>query len=412
MMEGETTYNANSLDVLPSFYHIRKRPAMYVGGTDQKGLHQLFSEVTDNAVNEAMAGRCSRIDVRLHHDGSVSVCDNGRGFPVEINQHTGDSAIERLMTVLNAGRPWSNECKVFGDVGVVCVNALSERLTADVWRDGTHYRIGFSRGRKVEDLHVVGAAEPGKHGTKLRWKPDPEIFGDAQWNAGNIVDRLRELAYLNNGVAITFQNERDLQSEGQPTIDGYAFHGRLSDFVERLHEGEEPIHEPVYLEGSRQGIHLEAAFQYNRGYVGNLHSFANMYNCIIGGTHLSGFKRALTRILNRYALTRGHTVDASSRFTGDDVREGLSAVISVKMPNPIFESSTWCKLTSPEAEGVVDSVVGHKLREFLDTNPDVARTIIDKVIATRNLREAARKTAETARSVRRKSAPKTGSDKA
>jgi DNA gyrase subunit B len=393
LQKVENEYNAQQLQLLEGLEAVRRNPAMYIGGRDLKGLHHLFVEVSDNAIDEAMAGHCNRIDVVLHVDGSLSVRDNGRGIPVDIHKQTGLPGVELALTKLHAGGKFgSGSYKVSGGlhgVGVSCVNAVSEWLTVDVWRNGKQYRIGFERGVTKQPLQVVGKAKPNQRGTLVRWKADPLIFGDLQYDPERITRRLRELAYLNKEVTLTFTNERD----GTPTETFRYKHG-LAEFVEHLNENKDPLHKAFYFGGVRDNICVEVAIQYNLGYTEAVLSFANMINTPDGGTHLSGFKTALTRVLNNYARKQGLLKEKDLNFSGEDVREGLSAIISVKLPRPQFESQTKVKLVNGEVEGIVNSIVGEKLSEFLEENPTIARRIVEKALTAQRAREAARRAAE------------------
>ena len=391
----EAEYGANQIQVLEGLEAVRRRPSMYIGGTDLKGLHHLFVEVCDNAIDEAMAGHCDMINVILHKDGSVSVQDNGRGIPVDINDQSGQSGVELALTKLHAGGKFdSGAYKVSGGlhgVGVSCVNAVSDWLTVDVfWHDGQRYRIGFKQGETTEKLHVVGKIKPGEKGTLVRWKADHKIFPGLEYDPERLTRRMRELGYLNKDVTLTFLNE---QSEEPETV-VYHFKRGLQEFVEKLNETKDPMHSSVYFGGSRDDIIVEVALQYNNGYQEVVLSFANMINTPDGGTHLSGFKTALTRVINNYARKQGFLKEKDNNFSGDDVREGLAAIISVKLSHPQFESQTKVKLANGEVEGVVNSIVGEKLTEFLEENPAVARKMIDKVQTAQRARDAARRAAE------------------
>ncbi len=395
----ETVYDAQQIQVLEGLEAVRRRPAMYIGGTDIKGLHHLFVEVSDNAIDEALAGHCDRIVVTLHADGSLSVLDNGRGFPVDINQQTGLPGVELALTRLHAGGKFdSGSYKVSGGlhgVGVSCVNACAEWLTVDVWRDGKHHRIGFSRGDTTEPLREIGD-DDSHMGSLVRWKADPGIFGDLQYDPERITRRMRELAYLNPYVTLVFRNERD----GTPDEE---FHYRrgLQEFVEYLNENKDPVHPSIYFSGERDAVVVEVAIQYNLGYQEAVLCFANMINTPDGGTHLSGFRTALTRVINAYARKQGLIKEKESNLTGDDVREGLAAIISVKLPNPQFESQTKVKLANTEVDGIVNSIVGDKLASYLEEHPAVGRRIVEKGVTAQRAREAARKHADL---VRRQSA--------
>lgn len=396
----DVVYDAQQIQVLEGLEAVRRRPAMYIGGTDLKGMHHLFVEVSDNAIDEAMAGHCDQIVVTLHADGSVSVLDNGRGIPVDIHQQTGLPGVELALTRLHAGGKFdSGSYKVSGGlhgVGVSCVNACSEWLTVDVWRDGRHYQIGFQRGQTTSPLRDVGPAREMESGTLVRWKPDPQIFGDLKYDPERLTRRMRELAYLNRDVTLVFRNERD----GTPE-EVFHYKRGLEAFVEHLNENKETLHPPIYFGGARDNVIVEVALQYNDGYQEAVLCFANMINTPDGGTHLSGFRTALTRVINAYARKQGILKDKDPNLTGDDVREGLAAVVSVKLPNPQFESQTKVKLANAEVEGIVNSLVGDGLSSYLDLHPNVGRRIVEKALTAQRAREAARKHADL---VRRQSA--------
>ncbi len=409
----ESEYGGNQIQVLEGLEAVRMRPAMYIGGTDTKGLHHLFVEVCDNAIDEAMAGHCDRIDVTLYEDGSMSVRDNGRGIPVDVNEQYGVPGVELALTKLHAGGKFGGgSYKVSGGlhgVGVSCVNATSEWLTVDVWRDGKQHQIGFERGNTRQPLKLIGNAAEGEKGTLVRWKADYQIFGDCQYDAETVTRRLRELAYLNKEVTLTFTNLRDQTEEDEaeeataealagepktPVTQVFHYSRGLAEFVEHLNENKDPLHRSVYFGGARDEIIVEVALQYNLGYSEAVLSFANMINTPNGGTHLSGFKTALTRVINNYARKGGFIKEKEPSLSGDDVREGLSAVISVKLPHPQFESQTKVKLANNEVEGIVNSIVGEKLAEFLEENPAVAKRVVDKSLTSQRARDAARKAAD------------------
>ena len=421
----DSAYTGDGIQVLEGLEAVRRRPAMYIGGTDAKGLQHLFVEVSDNAIDEAMAGYCNHIDVHLYADGSVSVQDNGRGIPVDMNKQYGMSGVELALTKLHAGGKFdSGAYKVSGGlhgVGVSCVNATADWLNVTVTRDSKVHRIGFERGVTAQPLKVIGKAKPDERGTRVHWHADPEIFGDHQYDAERIERRLRELAYLNKAVTLTFTNERDLQPEvaledtAVVAVEGaseeiaepklvpvyHVFHypRGLAQYVEHLNETKDALHKPIYFGGVRDSADktqtiAEIAIQYNLGYQETILSFANNINTPDGGTHLSGFKTALTRVLNNYARKNGLLKEKEVNFTGDDVREGLSAVISVKLAHPQFESQTKVKLANGDVEGIVNSIVGEKLTEYLEENPQVAKRVIDKALTSQRARDAARKAAE------------------
>ncbi|HZT40821.1 MAG TPA: DNA topoisomerase subunit B [Chthonomonadaceae bacterium] len=405
-------YDAAQIQVLEGLEAVRHRPAMYIGGTDAKGMNHLFVEVSDNAIDEAMAGYCNRIDVILHADGSVSVRDNGRGIPVDINPQYQMSGVELALTKLHAGGKFeSGAYKVSGGlhgVGVSCVNATSDWLEVTVWRDGKTHKIRFERGITVSPLKMIGRSKPNERGTLVRWHADPLIFGNLQYDPERIERRLRELAYLNKEVTLTFTNERDLEpveiegaegeepktEPGKPVTKVFHYAKGLAEYVEHLNETKDPLHKPIYFGGVRDKTIAEIALQYNLGYQETILTFANNINTPDGGTHLSGFKTALTRVLNNYARKNGLLKEKESNFSGDDVREGLTAVVSVKLTNPQFESQTKVKLANMDVEGIVNSIVGEKLAEYLEENPPVARRIIEKALTSQRAREAARKAAD------------------
>jgi DNA gyrase subunit B len=414
-------YGPNQIQLLEGLEAVRLRPSMYIGSTDAKGLHHLFVEVSDNAIDEAMAGHCDRIDVTLHADDSISVRDNGRGIPVGINELHKMPGVELALTKLHAGGKFdSGAYKVSGGlhgVGVSCVNATSDWLEVTVWQGGGVHKIGFERGCTTKPLKVIGKAKSSEHGTLVKWHADPQIFGAHTNDAEKIERRLRELAYLNKNITLTFTNERDSAPElpvvgdeeganliapqtGAPVTKVFHYPKGLIEYVEHMNETKDALHKPIYLSGVREvregelPISAEIAMQYNLGYQETILSFANNINTPDGGTHLSGFKTALTRVLNNYARKNNLIKEKETNFTGDDVREGLTAVISVKLHDPKFESQTKVKLANNEVEGVVNSIVGEKLSEFLEENPAVARKVIDKALTSQRARDAARRAAE------------------
>ncbi len=408
-------YGGNQIQVLEGLEAVRRNVAMYIGGTDSKGLHHLFTEVSDNAVDEALAGYCDRIDVVLYADGSMSVQDNGRGIPVDINTQYGVSGVELALTKLHAGGKFGGGAyKVSGGlhgVGVSCVNATSDWLDVTVTRDSKVHIIGFERGITTKKLKEVGRAKAAEHGTRVHWHADPQIFSDTQYEPEIIERRLRELAYLNKELTLTFTNERDLP-EPDPTLvassetpvlplpEKKIFHypRGIVDYVEHLNQTQDPIHKPIYFAGVKEEVSktfVEVAIQFNMGYQENMLTFANNINTPMGGTHASGFKTALTRVLNLYARKSGQLKDKDPNLSGEDVREGLAAVISVKLTErPAFESQTKVKLTNAYVEGIVNSIVGEKLSEYLEETPAVAKRIIEKALTSQRARDAARKAAE------------------
>jgi len=367
---------------------------MYIGDTDIKGFHHLFNEVIDNSIDEAMAGYCDTIIVTLKDNDVLSVCDNGRGIPVGMHPTEGRPTIEVVMTVLHAGGKFGGGgYKVSGGlhgVGVSCVNALSEFLEVTVERDGSKYRMRFERGTPVTELQELGPSE--LTGTTVTFKPDPEIFvGTFHFHPDTITNRLRELAYLNKNIKIIFVNEVSGESET------FHFTGGIISFVEKLNNLKDPLHKPLYVSRDRDDTQVELALQYNDGYQEILYAYANNIHTIDGGTHVSGFRTALTRVLNAYARKNTLLKEKDANFTGDDVREGLTAVISVKLPNPQFESQTKVKLRNAEIDGIVNSIVGEALSDFLEENPGPARKIIEKALTASRARAAARRAMELER---------------
>jgi DNA gyrase subunit B len=390
-------YDESQIQVLEGLEHVRKRPAMYIGDTGPRGLHHLVNEVVDNAVDEALAGRCDRIDVVLGADGSVAVQDNGAGIPVGIHPKVGRPTLEVVLTTLGAGGKFGGEgYRVSGGlhgVGVSVVNALSQWLEVTVARDGRAYRQRFERGRPVTELACLGATD--QRGTRVRFAPDPEIFPDTVFRFETLAQRLRELAFLSSGLEIRLLDERD----GRETR--FRYREGIRSFVAYLNRGQAVLHDPVHLRASRDGIEVEVALQYTEGYSENISSFANTINTGEGGTHEIGFKAALTRAVNEYARRVGVLKAGAENLSGEDVRDGLTAVVSVKLPNPSFEGQTKTKLTNPEVRGVVEAVVGEGLAAYLEENPSAARAILDKATQAMRVREAMRKARDL---VRRKNA--------
>jgi DNA gyrase subunit B len=395
---GPPAYTGGNIKVLKGLEAVRTRPAMYIGSTDGYGLHHLVYEVVDNSVDEAMAGYCDAIAVTIHKDNSVTVDDNGRGIPIDVMKGEGKSAAEVVLTVLHAGGKFDRDTyKVSGGlhgVGVSVVNALSERLAAEIRRDGNLYRIGFERGRTTFPLAAVGKAR--KTGTKITFKPDTTIFTETEFSFDLLSGRLREIAFLNAGLRIAITDERTDKSHE------FLYKGGISEFVKHLNRNKEPLHpRPVWIEGAREGVHIEVALQYNNSYQETVFSFANNINTHDGGTHLIGFRSALTRAINQYANANNLLKGFKENLSGDDVREGLTAVVSVKVPEPQFEGQTKNRLGNSEVKGFVDSLVYERLLIFFDENPSVARKIIEKGLEAARARDAARKAKEL---VRRKGA--------
>ncbi|MBW6517576.1 MAG: DNA topoisomerase (ATP-hydrolyzing) subunit B [ANME-2 cluster archaeon] len=390
-------YDAGKIQVLEGLEAVRKRPSMYVGSTDTRGLHHLVYETVDNSIDEALAGYCENIEVTINRDNSVSVLDDGRGIPVDMHEKFHKSALEVVMTMLHAGGKFDTESyKVSGGlhgVGVSVVNALSEWMEAEVYRKGNVHFQRYQRGKPMGDVAVRGDTD--RTGTKITFKPDYEIFETVDFSFETISKRLRELAYLNKGIKINIRDER--------TGDEKLFHyeGGIVAFVEHLNKNKNSLHQPpVYFQKTKDSTQVEIAIQYNDSYTETVFSFANNINTHEGGTHLSGFKAALTRAVNDYARDRG-LVKGSEKLSGEDIREGLTAIISVKLTEPQFEGQTKTKLGNSDVKGIVETLVGEGLREFLEEHPKEADTIIGKSVLAAQARDAARKAREL---TRRKSA--------
>ncbi|WP_158854414.1 DNA topoisomerase (ATP-hydrolyzing) subunit B [Halorhabdus sp. CUG00001] len=400
-MSDDNEYGAGQIQVLEGLQAVRKRPAMYIGSTDTRGLHHLVYEVVDNAIDEALAGHCDSIDVTIHDDGSVSVTDDGRGIPVDQHDDHDAPAVEVIMTVLHAGGKFDNKSyQVSGGlhgVGVSVVNALSQELAVEVKRDGGVWRQSFDHGEPVGSLERVRDLTPEDGtGTTIRFFPDEDIFETTDFQFSTLANRLRELAFLNSGVAISLVDERDDNEEH------FQYEGGIREFVEYLNETKDALHEEVvYFTDEAEGIKLEVAIQATTELQGSIHAFANNINTREGGTHLTGFKTALTRVVNDYASTNDLLGEIDDTLKGDDIREGLTAVISVKHPDPQFEGQTKTKLGNSEVRGVVESAMHENLGTYFEENPDVAQAIVRKAVEAAKARKAAKKAEEL---TRRKSA--------
>ncbi len=385
-------YNAAQIHVLKGLEAVRHRPAMYIGDIGVRGLHHLIYEVVDNAVDEALAGYCDEVTVTIHADDEVSVLDNGRGIPVDIHPTEKRSALDVVLTVLHSGAKFEHKVyQISGGlhgVGVSVVNALSEHLTAEVYRDGKAYRMDFERGKAQGDLKVTGKTK--LRGTLIRFRPDKQIFKAVEFKGEIIMARMRELAYLNKDLKINLNDERT------GTAETFHFPNGLADFVKFLDTGRTALHKPVMIEEDRNGMHVDVAFEYNDGYVESIFSFANTINTHEGGTHLSGFKSALTRTLGEYARKSG-ALKEDTELTGEDAREGLTAVVSIKIGDPQFEGQTKTKLGNGEAKSVVETVVNEKLAQYFEENPRFANRIVEKVITAAKARMAARKARDLTR---------------
>ncbi|OLN22341.1 DNA gyrase subunit B [Domibacillus antri] len=402
-MEQQNTtpsYDENQIQVLEGLEAVRKRPGMYIGSTSARGLHHLVWEIVDNSIDEALAGFCTEINVIIEEDNSITVKDNGRGIPVGIHEKMGRPAVEVILTVLHAGGKFGGGgYKVSGGlhgVGASVVNALSTMLEVYVHRDGKIHYQSFKRGVPQEDLKIVG--ETDITGTHIHFCPDGEIFTETLvYDYDTLAQRLRELAFLNRGIKITLEDKR-----GEGKQNEYHYEGGIKSYVEHLNRTKEVLHEEaIFMEGEREGIHVEVALQYNDGYVGNIYSFANNISTHEGGTHESGFKTALTRVINDYARKNGLVKEIDTNLSGEDVREGLTAIISVKHPDPQFEGQTKTKLGNSEARTVTDSVFAGRFETFLLENPTIARKIVEKGMMAARARLAAKKAREL---TRRKSA--------
>src|SRR6202140_2961155 len=393
-------YDSSSIKVLEGLEAVRLRPAMYIGSTGEMGLHHLVYEVVDNSVDEALAGYATQVDVTIHLDNSVTVIDNGRGIPVDMHEDEGVSAAQVVMTKLHAGGKFdSKSYKVSGGlhgVGVSCVNALSEQLQLEIWRGGYTWEQEYQKGIPKAPLAKAGKAGK-KTGTKITFKPDTSIMAATEFNYDTLAQRLRELAFLNKGLTITLADERV-----EPAKQGeFHYSGGIAEFIRHLNRGKAVLHEkPIYFEGERElpsgALAMEVALQYNDGYSENVFSFANNINTVDGGSHLSGFRSALTRTINAYGQQGGLFKDVKEGLSGDDVREGLTAVVSVKLPQPQFEGQTKGKLNS-DIQGFVVQFVNSKLGEYFDKNPSVMRKIVGKAIDAARAREAARKARDLTR---------------
>lgn len=395
---GELDYDASSIKVLEGLEAVRKRPAMYIGSTREEGLHHLAYEVVDNSIDEVLAGFCDRVDVTIHVDNSVTVVDNGRGIPVDYHEGEKKSAAEVVMTTLHSGGKFDdNSYKVSGGlhgVGVSCVNALAEELELEIWRNSRVYQQSYQRGQPLGPLQETGRTD--RRGTKITFKPDSTIFDTLDFHFDTLSQRLRELSFLNKGVVITVTDERTDKTHQ------FKYAGGISEFVKHLNRNRTVLHRPpIYFEAGRETssgelVRLEVAIQYNDGYAENVFSFANNINTVDGGTHLSGFRSALTRSINSYGQASGLFKDHKENLSGDDVREGLSAVISVKLPQPQFEGQTKGKLNS-DIKGLVEAFINEHLADYLEKTPAVARKIILKAVEAARAREAARKARELTR---------------
>ena len=391
-------YGADQIQVLEGLEPVRKRPGMYIGSTGERGLHQLIYEVVDNSIDEALAGYCDTIKVTINEDNSVVVVDNGRGIPIEKNKKTGKSTLETVLTVLHAGGKFNNDAyKVSGGlhgVGVSCVNALSDYLLAEVNWNGKTYRQRFERGIAVTEVELFGKAK--ETGTTITFLPDSTIFDTLEFNYTTVKHRLRELAFLNKGIKIVLEDKRN------NIKDEFHYEGGIKQFVHFLNNKKEPLHEDiVYTEGNKDKVIVELAMQYTDSYNENIFSFVNNINTIEGGTHLVGFKTSLTRVINDYAKKTNLIKENDVAITGEDIREGITAILSIKITNPQFEGQTKTKLGNSDVRGIVDSITGEALSIYCEENPKTAKTIVEKSLRSARARDAARKARDL---VRRKGA--------
>lgn len=395
----DKTYDASQIQVLEGLEAVRKRPGMYIGSTSSKGLHHLVWEIVDNSIDEALAGYCTEINVFIEKDNSITVVDNGRGIPVDIQEKMGRPAVEVIMTVLHAGGKFGGGgYKVSGGlhgVGASVVNALSSELEVFVHRNGHIYYQKYERGIPVTELKIIGDSD--RTGTTIHFVPDEEIFTETtEFDYDTLAVRLRELAFLNKGLLITIEDKRVENRRNE-----YRYEGGIRSYVEHLNRTKEVLHdEPIFMEDEKDGITVDIALQYNEGYTENIYSFANNIHTYEGGTHESGFKAALTRVINDYARKSGYFKDSESNLTGEDVREGLTAIISIKHPDPQFEGQTKTKLGNSEVRTIVDSIFSAKFEKFLLENPQISKKIIEKGIMASRARIAAKK----ARELKRKNA--------
>jgi DNA gyrase subunit B len=395
-VQKKSDYSAKNINVLKGLEAVRKRPAMYIGDVSSRGLHHLVNEVVDNSIDEALVGYCDKIEVQINKDGSVTVSDNGRGIPVDLHPVEKRSALEVVMTVLHAGGKFDKTSyKVSGGlhgVGVSVVNALSEWLKVEVKREGKIYFQEYKRGIPLKPVKEIGKAKRGESGTKTTFMPDSEIFKATEFRFDTLEERMRELAYLNKNITIKI---KDVRNGGEEKT--FHFKGGLIEFVKYLDSARQPIHKTVYIEGEKDNTPIEIAFQYTDSYAENIFSYVNNINTHEGGTHLVGFKTALTRTLNNYAYKNNLIKEGKITLTGDDFREGLTGVISVKVAEPQFEGQTKTKLGNSETKSAVETLVGEKLGEFLEENPSVGKKIIEKCMRAAEAREAARKARDLAR---------------
>ncbi len=397
-----TEYGADQIQILEGLEAVRKRPGMYIGSTSSRGLHHLVYEIVDNAVDEALAGFCTEIQVIINPDNSITVTDNGRGIPVGINHKAGIPAVEVVFTILHAGGKFGGGgYKVSGGlhgVGASVVNALSEWLEVTIYKEGKEYKQRYERGKTMYPLEISGMCEPGKSGTMVSFLPDKEIFEETVYDYDILKQRLREMAFLTKGLKIVLKDTR----EGLEREKEFHYEGGIKEFITYLNRSKEPLYPEIfYCEGEKDGVVVEVAMQHNDSYTENSYGFVNNINTPEGGTHIMGFRNAITKTFNEYARKNKLLKESEPNLTGDDIREGMTAIVSVKIENPQFEGQTKQKLGNSEARGAVDSVVSRQLEIFLEQNPSVAKTTVEKSVLAQRAREAARKARDL---TRRKSA--------
>ncbi len=394
---SKSDYGADNITALEGLEAVRKRPAMYIGSTDGKGLHHLVWEVVDNSIDEHLAGHCSKIELTIHTNNSITVVDDGRGIPTGMHTKLQKSALEIVMTVLHAGGKFDKDTyKVSGGlhgVGVSCVNALSTELRAEVHRDGIIHEQIYRQGKPVEDVKIIGKTDIA--GTKITFQPDPEIFTELVYKYETLAHRLKELSYLNSGLTLTITDEREKDEKGAFLTDTFYSEGGLREFVVYLDQSKQKITtNPIHLTGAEDGVEVEVAMQYNTSYSENIYSFVNNINTREGGTHVNGFRRAVNRVFTKYGDENGMFKKLKFKISGEDFREGLTAIVSVKVPEPQFKGQTKGELGNSEVTGIVSRAVGEAISNFLEENPNEARRIVDKVILAATARHAARKARE------------------
>ena len=397
MSDNKSNYSANNIQALEGLEAVRKRPGMYIGSTDTKGLHHLVWEVVDNSIDEHLAGHASHIDMTIHEDNSITVVDNGRGIPTGMHEKLQKSALEVVMTVLHAGGKFDKDTyKVSGGlhgVGVSCVNALSSYLRAEVHREGKIYEQTYSQGKPQMEVKLIG--ESDRHGTTITFKPDGEIFDNLVYNFDTLANRMRELAYLNSGLHLSLTDEREKEEDGSFKKTAFFSEGGLKEFVQYVDESRTPlISTPIHVTAKEENVEVEVAMQYNTSFTENIYSFVNNINTREGGTHVSGFRRAVNRVFSKYAEENGMFAKLKFKVSGEDFREGLTSVVSVKVPEPQFKGQTKGELGNQEVTGIVSRAVGEALSHYLEENPKDSKRIVEKVILAATARHAARKARE------------------